>query len=562
MFRQQPRRKPRQSALKSIPAARDGWIANQALAQPNARKLDGSPLLGASVLDSMFPSATGNILLRGSETYATLGAGTSPVRALFAYNANGIVQMFGANDTTIYNITSVDSPINLLIGAGNGDVIGTEDDDILGISSTEGLDVVTGQTGGFWITEQFATAGGIFLRMVNGQDTPLVYDGADFDTFPALTFKDSPPGITPSMLSYVWAYKNRLWFIQKDTMDVWYLPVDQVGGELVKLPLGGIFPLGGALMFGASWSLDGGQLGGLSEQMIVVSTEGEVAVFQGTSPDQASTWDKVGVYRIGRPLGNRAWMRDGGDLIISTSIGHVRLSQAVQRDPAALGPTAVSYPIETAWNAAVQRSPEAWHCAVWPSKAMAVISLPSVPDMPSEMYIANIRTGAWCRRPNWDGTCLLVFKERLFFGTPRGTVVEANVSGLDEGRPYTGVCVPLFNDLKSPASLKVTELVRAVCLSPYSAGIQVSMHSDFVVNLPPSPDALPVPVGNEWGNAIWGQSVWGTPSEAKPIQDWVTAPGYGYTLAPAIQVTSGALTPIDLELVRFEFMFTVADVVT
>lgn len=562
MFRPQPRRKPRTSEMFAFTAARDGWIANQALAQPNAKKPDGSPLWGASVLDNMYPSADGPVLMRGSATYATLGAGGSPVRSLFAYNVGTVDRMFASTDDAIYDITTVLSPINMLIGAGGDDVIGTEDDDILGVSSTDGMDVVTGQTGGNWISVQFATAGGTYLRLVNGEDSPLVYDGIDFVDSPLLVFTDAPEPTDPANLSYVWAYKQRLFFIMKDTLDAYYLPVDTIGGDLTRLPLGGVFQRGGSLLFGASWSLDAGHQGGLSEQCIFVTTEGEVAVFQGANPSSASDWQKVGVYQIGRPRGNKAWVRDGGDIIVATSIGYVRLSEAIRRELAALGPTAVSYPIETAWNNAVETRSDPWACEIWASKQMAIVAIPTPTGAVPEWFIANVRTGAWARRLNWDALCVLVFRERLFYGTPQGTVVEANITGLDQGSAYTGTCVPLFHDLGTPASFKITELVRAVGITPVPAGVNVSMQVDYVVDLPPAPTALPVPTGAQWGNATWGAFNWGDTATARPQQRWETRPGAGYAFAPAVQVTSGSVVPLDYQLVRLEITYQTAEIIT
>lgn len=556
------RPKPRTSDLASFPAPRNGWIANMNLAQPQAKNADGTKVSGAAVLDNMFPTATGVRLMRGSELYATLGNGELPVTSLFSYVAGTQEEMFGATDTTIYDITTVAEPANIILGTEDDDSIGTENDDEIGVSSTEGLDVVTAQTGGDWVSVQFATAGGIFLRLVNGVDAPLVYDGLDFDTLPLLTFAAPDEALSANSLNYTWAYKQRLFFIIKDSLDAAYLPVDTVGGELTKLPLGGIFQQGGSLLFGASWSLDAGAQGGLSEQCIFVTTEGEVAVFQGANPSAADDWSKVGVYRIGRPLGKKAWIRDGGDIIIATTIGAVRLSEAIRREMAALGPTAVSYPIEVAWNQAVDLRGPNWHFEVWPSKQMAVIALPTAGEEPPAMFIANVRTGAWCRRLNWDGTCLIVFKERLFYGSKNGKVVEANVSGLDQGETYTGVCVPLFEDMGAPASFKIAEIARAVGLAPVAVNVQVTMQNDFFVSLPPAPDALPVPVGNQWGNAIWGTSVWGGTPEMRPRQEWVSVSGFGYALSPAIQITSGSVVPIDFELVRVEVTFSTSDIVT
>lgn len=562
MLRSRPRQKPRTSEMYPFPAARDGWIANQSLAQPSAKKADGSPLLGASILDNMYPAADGPILMRGSETYATLGGGDKPVRSMFVYNVGSVDRLFAATDEAIYNITSVPSPINMLIGAGGENVLGTEDDDILGVESTDGLDVVTDQVGGDWVSVQFATAGGTFLRLVNGTDMPLVYDGIDFSNTPLLSFSDAPEPTTPADLNFVWAYKQRLFFILKDSLDAYYLPVDQVGGELTGLPLGGIFQKGGSLLFGASWSLDAGNSGGLSEQCIFVTTEGEVAVFQGANPSNADDWSKVGVYQIGKPRGKNAFVRDGGDIIIATSIGYVRLSQAISRELAALGPTAVSYPIETAWNRAVETRTLPWSCEIWASKQMAIVGIQTPSGSVPEVFIANVRTGAWSRRLNWDMTCLVVFRERLFFGTPQGTVVEAGVSGLDQGNPYTGVCVPLFTDLGTPASLKITELVRAVGVTPVTAGVQVSMQTDYVVRLPAAPPALPVAAGSQWGNANWGEFAWGELSVPKQQARWETRPGYGYAFSPAVQVTSGSVVPLDYQLVRTEIMFQTAEVIS
>ncbi|CDP50706.1 hypothetical protein [Devosia sp. DBB001] len=554
--------KPAAAQLKTWPAPRSGWIANTNLAQPGARNPDGTALAGAAVLDNMFPTATGVKLTRGSDTYATLGAGASSVTSLFTYSAGGAEFMFGATETTIYDITVVLQPNNAVIATENDDELATENDDLIGWGSTDGLDVVTGQTGGNWVSVQFATAGGVFLRLVNGTDTPLVFDGSAFDTLPALTFAAPDEAKDPKVLSYVWAYKQRLFFLENDSLDAWYLDVNLIGGELKKLPLGGVFELGGSLHFGASWSLDSGNQGGLSEQCIFVTTKGEVAVFQGSNPSDATDWGKVGVYRIGRPLGPKAWIRDGGDLIFATSIGYVRLSEAIKRELAALGPSAVSYPIEVAWNQAVDSRAAPWHCAVWPSKQMAVVALPPTDGQIAAMYLANVRTGAWCRRLNWEGTCLLLFKERLFFGTNEGTVVEANVTGLDRGQPYAGVCVPLFDQLDAPGSLKINEMVHVQGLAPVAVNVQTSIQRDYVVSLPPAPPASPVPVGNQWGAGIWGQSVWGVEPDLRPVRQWNAGAGEGYSLSPAIQLTSGAIVPLDYELISIENTYRVAKVIS
>jgi hypothetical protein len=102
-------------------------------------------------------------------------------------------------------------------------------------------------------------------------------------------------------------------------------------------------------------------------------TEGEVAAYQGLFPGDSS-WAKVSSYRIGRPMGDKAFMRAGGDIVIATTVGFVSLAAASRLDYAALGQNAVSYPIEDDWADAVQtRGQDDWRVEVWPDQQMAMI---------------------------------------------------------------------------------------------------------------------------------------------------------------------------------------------
>lgn len=545
--------RPRTSQLKSFAAPTGGWIRNRNLATPNMQGM--AP--GAEVLENFFPTASGAVLRRGSERYATLGDGDKPVTALFSYRNGNQEELYASTENAIYNVTTITSAFNYLLATETGDTLVTDAGDNFGQLSTFGLDVLTGQTGGDWVVVQFATSGGVFLRGVNGVDTPFVYNGTTWGTTPGIT------GATPEDLNYVWVYKNRLFFVEKDSLNAWYLPVDSIAGAATKFPLGGVFTLGGRLLFGASWSLGDGASGGLSAQCVFVSTEGEVAVYQGSDPGSATDWSLVGVYRIGKPLGKQAHIRAGGDLVIATDIGFVPLSQAIQRDYAALSPSAVSFPIEDAWREAVElRSGTEWKCEVWPSKQMVVVALPTVNEQQKEWFVANTRTGAWGDYTGWDATCLEAFKGRLFFGSANGRVVEANVTGSDEGSTFTGAYVPLFDDFRMPGSMKVAELARAIVRSGIELDALVSMQADYEIDLPAAPDATPVSSSSTWGDAVWGESVWGQAAATSTFQDWHSVGEYGYSLAPSLQITSGANVPLDAEIIRMDVTFTAGDIVT
>lgn len=546
--------KPRIAKPTSFPAPVSGWIRNQALATPNARAPDGSTIRGAFALENWFPTTTGVRMRGGSSVHNLVGDGTLPVVSLFKYVNGNNRSMFASTSTGVFDVTAGAEIGDLLID-GLGEFLVDSDGDFLEVGIPTLTSVIGSLTGGDWSVVQFATAGGTFLRGVNGVDTPIVYDGTTWGTTPAITGS----GLTPTDLSNVWAFKNRLFFVQQNSLNAWYLPVAQIGGVAVIFPLGGVFNLGGSLLYGASWSIDAGD--GLSEQCVFISTEGEVVVYRGDDPSVAASWTKVGVYRIGKPRGPHAFIRAGGDLLIGTDIGFVPLSQAVKRDYAALGPVAVSYPIETAWNEAVdQRSGDYWHCEIWPTKQMVLMTLPTDTGQTPEIFVANARTGAWGLYTGWEATCILQFEDRLFFGSVDGLIIECEVTGADQDNPYTCTCVPLFDPLKNPAAIKTALQGRATIRSTRKMKVKLSLQHDFVVRLPSAPDDDSAATGSLWGSALWGSATWGGSLEKNTYQDWQSTPGSGYALSIATQITSGSPSPPDAELIAIDMTYDTGDV--
>lgn len=383
-------------------------------------------------------------------------------------------------------------------------------------------------------------------------------DGVVDPLFGAITGTkpDGSPLLT-SDFSYVWAYKKRLFFILKDSLNVAYLPVDQITGAAAFIEMGAEFSLGGKLMIGATWSLDYGD--GLNDNCIFMSDEGEVVVYNGINPATPADWRKVGRYQTGKPRGPKAFIRGGGDLVFATNIGFLPLSQSLQVDYSVLSASAVSYPIETAWNEAVQfRSTENWDCIVWDENQMVVVSIPTVNEQPPAMFVSNARTGAWAQFTNWSGTCLEIFNGRLFYGSQDGKVVEAWVTGLDQGTPYTAVYVPLFTDFSNAGAQKIAGMGRLQTRGPYMIDAQVSAQSDYIIDLPAAPAASPVPEGSQWDVAIWDSSSWGTAQTKTWQGNWQSLGGIGYTLAPCVQITSGSIIPLDAELISVEMSFDIA----
>lgn len=418
-------------------------------------------------------------------------------------------------------------------------------------NGTTGTLYLTGITGGPFQDNETITDGAGGSATANGAGAAIPGTNMSFPSGVALTTAD---------LSYVWTFKNRMFFIQKETRDVWYLPVGQIAGELAKFPLGGEFPLGGYLVFGASWSQDVGD--GLNAMCTFFSSEGEVAVYQGDNPGDAAAWSQVGVYRTGKPLGDRCHVQIGGDLVVATDVGEVPLSAALSRDYSQLAGASLSAPIEAEWPKEVQRRPGAlWEATLWTDAQMLVVGLPGFDGQPDGFWVMNSRTGKWALFTNWTATCLHVFNGRLFFGSADGCVYEGNVGGSDDGEPYACTYVPVWDQMGVPGH-KTMSMARAVFRSAQKVNERIADQTDYRMKLPAAPAATVPAKGSFWGTMIWGVDSWGVSPDAQVIDKWRMQFGTGEVHAPAVLITSASLTPLDIEIIRTDALFTVGDPVT
>lgn len=503
-----------------------GWITNENLAN-SARG-------GALRLDNWFPTQTGIRLRGGLELHATIGA--VPVEAMFTYVSGSTRKVFAANETDVFNVTTPSSP------------------------STPPSADISSQTSGYYSAAQFETAGGDFLYIVNGADEAQIYDGSSWT---AVNSGSTPAisGVTTSLFSHVWVYRNRLYFTEIDSTTAWYLPVDAVGGEAADVSMAGVFQKGGSLLLGGTWSLDSGS--GLDDKCVFVSTEGEVAIFQGSYPG-GDDWSLVGRYDITPPLGKNATMHAGGDFLIATKDGIVPISQAIQKDVAALSLAAISRNIESEWKSEVGfRSSLPWEILKWPSYNMAIVSLPVVDvTTPARCFVVNLQTGAWARYTGWDTRSMTVHDDQAMFGSSDGKIYKAEVGGSDNGASYTCTYVGLFDHISSVGATKVTKLARATFLSGRPFTPQISASVNYAVTLPSAPGAY-VDSGssNKWDIGKWDEATWSGIGERSAALKWVGMSAVGFTFAPQVQVTLNQTGLPDAELASFDIMHENAGVV-
>jgi hypothetical protein len=575
-----------------FPAPTKGWV--------QSGNITTAGLDQAEVLDNFFPTAQGARLRGGATPYANIGAAVVRMMVysasgdeIFASTASGIfdadrisgggaafadlggmasgdwsatqiataggsflVMANGENPVHFYNGTTFNpinaASVNTINYTGRTGAMAT------GITVTGGTSGATASILSFVQTS--ATAGALRLGAITGafvSGEALTWSGGSATSSSLATVASSVTitGVPTADLAQVWLHKTRLFFVRKNTLSAWYLPASAIGGAASELPLGAIFKKGGTLMFGASWSLDSGS--GLDDVCIFVTSNGEIAVYEGNDPSDANDWRLSGVYEISRPLNKHSFFKAGGDLAILTEDGIIPVSEALRKDRAALQAVAISFPIEDAWKAAVANRTTDFPITptLWQSQALLMIG---VPGSGGVVYVANARTGAWCRYTGWDVRCGAVANDALYFGTNAGKVMRGQNGGSDDGLAYTGRYVPKFTEAGT-RQVKVANHAGVTVKSTEKPNFRMSCFANYEIGTYPTATALGAESGDVWGAGVWGTFVWGSGAAEFAYTIWKTVRASGYSLAPAVVVTSNQSSVPAFEILATRLRFEIAN---
>jgi hypothetical protein len=407
------------------------------------------------------------------------------------------------------------------------------------------LIIKTGQHSGNYAATQLSNMSGNHLIAVNDAgDAPLYYDGAAWTTFNA----DQITGPVDSNvahglnLTYVWKYRNRLFFIEGGTMNAYFLDIDSFQGVLELIPLGGSAAKGGSLLFGATWSGDTGS--GTDDKCVFVTTQGELIIFSGNNPGDPAGWQQQGVYAIGKPMGMNAHMALGGDILIMTVDGIVPLSQAINKDAGTLDLALPTRPVRSMWRTEVAlKASVPWTMKRWDSYGGIFVTWPGGLEGNRYCAVMNNATGAWCRFVGYDAFCFMAMHETMFFGTSDGRIMQCEIGGTDAGLPYVATLVGGWEMFQAPSAMNVWHQARAVFTATADQPFlpQLDAAIDYLVTVPPPPPVGADPgIREVWDEGLWDAMRWDQPTPAiAPVRNtrWVSIGKTGFAHAPIVQIT-------------------------
>jgi hypothetical protein len=551
--------KPFTALTASVTAPIGGWNARDSVA--------AMPPTDAVTLTNLYPTPT-DVTLRKGYSKASIGI-TGTVDTVMNYAGATTQKLFAAAGTAIYNCDTATATnvytitndrfqyVNISNPAGNFLVACNGTDPTLIYDGTNWIKMATTGTAasissitksGTTATLTTATPHGLATgnQITVSGALPSAYNGSFVITVTGAstltyTMASTPAtnatvvgtylvnfgvtGVDSSVFINVNLFKNRLYFTEKNTLKVWYLPVNSLGGAASALDFGGIARNGGFLQAMATWTIDAGQ--GADDYAVFITNMGEIIVYNGTDPSSATTWALKGVWQLGYVFSRRCFYKWAGDIILLTQDGLVPLASALQSsrlDPRINLTDKIFFAISQA--ADIYSTEFGWQVIYFAKPNMLIINIPNPGG--TEQYVMHTISKAWCNFTGINTTCFELHNDDLYFGGT-GFVGKFFDTNADNGGQISATCQQAYSYFDNPGQQKRFTMVRPTFLVDVGApGIYAGINTDFQtqnnlgkVTFVNTPTTTAV-----WDAATWDADVWA--GNLVISRQWQGVTGLGY----------------------------------
>ncbi len=567
----------RKAVTASVPAPIGGWNARDSLAamQPT----------DAVQMVNWYPTPSDILLRRGYSQHSTGITGT--VQSLMNYASPTGQKLFSVANGVIYNSTATGAATSVFTGLTNskfqhvnistsgGSFLvacngadptmvydGTRWFKIATTSTAQTISTITkGGTGDLTATLTTALAHGLVTgnRVTISGASPTEFNGTYVITVTGTTtftytMATAPATDAITMGSYtvigitgvnsntfinVNLFKNRLYFTEKDTMKVWYLDPESIGGAASPLDFASIARMGGYLQAMGTWTIDAGE--GVDDYAVFVTNMGEIIVYNGTDPDDATKWLLKGVWQVGQTFNRRCFFKWSGDLLLLTQDGLLPLASALQSsrlDPRVALTDKIYYAVSQAADA--YSTNFGWQINYYAKQNMLILNIPVTDG--SEQYVMHTITKSWARFTNIDADCWEIHNDDMYFGGS-GYVGQFWSSDSDNGNNINATVQQAYNYFDTRGTQKRFTLVRPIITTIGGfPSILCGVNLDFeegnatgTISFNPSGNGNGVWDSSTWDNAIWGGAT-------VINKNWQGVTGIGYCASLQLTAASQGIT--------------------
>jgi hypothetical protein len=552
----------------SLPSPIGGWNARDSLAEMQP--------LDAVQMVNFFPTPTDVTMRKGYTRSSTGIAGA--VNALMSYSSPSGTTLFASTDSIIYDASTPTATVSLtgitsgkwihsmLTTAGGSFMPAVNGEDSMVVydgtlwSKSANTDIAQtissitrGGTGNLTATLTTAVAHGLitgntitvagavpaefngtYRITVTGTDTftyvMATAPSGDATTEGAYTVKYYVTGLDTDEFATVNLFKERLYFVQKNSLSFWYLPVDSINGQVDEFPLGGIFKRGGYLQAMGTWTIDAGY--GVDDLAAFITSNGEVAVYKGSDPSDPNDWALVGLWNVGQTFTRKCVFKFGGDMLLLTIDGLVPLSaglQSTRLDPRVNLTDKIFFAINQATTAYANNF--GWQMNYFAKNNMLILNVPVTGG--SEQYVMHNITKSWARFTNINANCWEMNGDDMYFGGI-GFVGKFYDTYADAGQNISAFTQQAYSYFDRRGQLKRFTLVRPILQTDNGVpnvlcGISVDFDTiDLTTQISFNPVIDPIGL---WDVDVWDNANFGGGLITTRIWQGVTGLGYAGSIS-------------------------------
>jgi hypothetical protein len=407
-----------------------------------------------------------------------------------------------------------------------------------------------------WV--QFTASGGAqYLIACSETDGGYLYNGVSWIK---MTSTGGPgpgiiTGVNPADFVQVCVWKKRLMFVQRQSAQTWTLPVGAVGGAATLFDFGPQLRNGGAVLALVNWTQDDGA--GVDDRLVIIGSSGDLVIYEGTDPTDATKFSNVGTWYIGQPpVGRRCFTTSGGNVYVLTQFGVIPVNQVVQGglDNILTSDTDLLQQLrklQDVLNGDFQTllNTEGWELLSLPNLALLQIARPRASVTENIQYAFHQHALAWSRILDVPAVTFTRRLSQVYGGTNDARVLRVYSGNVDgtrlDGSGSSEVrarLTPAFNYFQAPTLRKQALMIRLNFIAAAPPTYAVLMNVDFEVNPIISSGAGGGVVGSLWDAAYWDQDFWSGARVA--YGEWRSVVGLGYALAPSIFISAEQKTTL------------------
>lgn len=443
-------------------------------------------------MDNYIPMDNYIELRPGYTNYCTLGTSMTKVKTLIPYRYPSYDALFATYGGKLWDITTAVSPVDM------------------GITLTND----------YCQYVQYKN----YLYIMNGEDTPKAYyvDGNGTSHIGAWGFTGT--GLTATKIVAGAVSKEFLWFVEKNSLTAWYAhTAGSISGTLDAFDLSQISKYGGHLVAIANWTIDGGI--GIDDYTAFITSEGEVLVYSGSNPNDATNWSLKGSYKIAKPIGYRCTMQYQGDVVIITQDGYFPMGKALAAANAGDSLIAFSNKIRglVIERTSTNKDRPGWQGVIYTKKGYGIFNVPVAEQF--EQHVININTGAWCRFTGIRSFCWCLFNDKLYFGSDNAVYLFDSAYS-DDGVAIEGVVEQAFNDLGT-SNLKKVQLINPRTSSSAPFALTCYVDTDYKKRNLNYVNNIDFAFGSKWDVAQWNTATWSINSADEINSQWFMCSGAG-----------------------------------